>query len=92
MKIYYKKKSYSRKCHIVAWVQSNLNNSSPLYIHFFTGSSVSPSNSAGLVEPMRFHSTRVITHKYLQHHRLVVTFQLKHGNTNLIFQLASNAS
>lgn len=75
------KKSYSRKCHIVARVQSDLNNSRPLYIHLLTGRGVSASDPAGLVEPVRLHPTGVVPHEHLQHHRLVVTFQLKRSNT-----------
>lgn len=83
-------RNYSRKCHIVARVQSHLNNSGALDIHLLTGSGVSPSNPAGLVEAMRFHSAGVIAHEHLQHHRLVVTFQLKHSSTDRIVQLTSN--
>lgn len=72
-------KSYSRQCHVVAWVQPHLDDSGPLDVHLLAGRGVPARDPAGLVEPVRLHTPGVIAHEHLQHHGLVVAFQLQHA-------------
>lgn len=71
--------SYSRQCHVVAWVQPHLDDSGPLDVHLLAGRGVPARDPAGLVEPVRLHTPGVIAHEHLQHHGLVVAFQLQHA-------------
>lgn len=70
-------KSYSRQGHVVARVQPHLDDRGALDVHLLAGCGVPARHPAGLVEPMRLHAPRVIPHEHLQHHGLVVAFQLQ---------------
>lgn len=73
----YSCRSYSRQGHVVARVQPHLDDSGALDVHLLAGRGVPARHPAGLVEPVRLHAPRVIAHEHLQHHGLVVAFQLQ---------------
>lgn len=84
-------KSYSRQGHVVARVQPHLDDSGALDVHLLAGRGVPARHPAGLVEAVRLHAPGVVAHEHLQHHGLVVAFQLQQarwvintGRTDLV--------
>lgn len=65
-----------RKCHVIAGLQRDLNNSGAIYVHLLAGSGVAPRHSACLVETVRLHSACIIRYEHLQHNWFTHTLQL----------------
>ena len=66
-----------RQGHVVAWLKGYFNDGGALNVNLPAGCGVAPSHPTRLVKPMGLDSPHIITHKHLQDHRLIYTFQLR---------------
>lgn len=70
------REKYIRQCHVGAWIEGHLDDGRAVDVHLLAGRGVAAGHPAGLVESMRLHTPCIVSHKYLQNHRLVHTLQL----------------